>query len=536
LTFPGKRRQFSYTVDLSCHRVNRGFTVKQIPTPQLVRIPDPTLVLIDTLLPKTTTSLESKAIALDSSEAIEPTNNSHETLWEEFLQLQLKPRTRQEYRKSIDYFCRFGLANAARSMAPEQSTANFLSEFLALPKNAAIHLILEWRQHHMNEGKASTTINLRVSAIKSLVEYANKQGACSFSLGEIKSLKTQRYKDSQAVSADEYRSILELVDRSTDLGIRDYAILLMIWDLALSREKVVSLNIWDYLPGRLMMKIKGQFDRQSINLNPQLEEALDHWIAIREGFYFQPKDGSDRADALFLSCNGRRLSGTDIFRILQGYADIAGVHVSPDRVRHGAATANIASNVSMKESKPIVIYQLKIFILDIHPMIWRRIRVSSNSTIADLHYIVQIAMGWTDSHLHRFIINGEEYGISQIGGISFSKDPYKIQLADFRLGEKHRFFYEYDMGDYWQHEILVEKILTSKANNLDPVCISGKRACPPEDCGGAERFMAMVQKQKKSSGRAKKRFEEFDEELVNSRLKQYSMGDPESMLFALTLR
>jgi site-specific recombinase XerC len=66
---------------------------------------------------------------------------------------------------------------------------------------------------------------------------------------------------------------------------------------------------------------------------------LDHWVAIREGLYFQPKDGGDRDDALFLSCNGRRLSGTDIFRILQGYAEIAGVKVSPDRVRNSAIMA-----------------------------------------------------------------------------------------------------------------------------------------------------------------------------------------------------
>ena len=96
-----------------------------------------------------------------------------------------------------------------------------------------------------------------------------------------------------------------------------------------------------------MVKSKGKFDRQSIDLNPQLENALGHWVAIREGLYFQPKDGTDspsgtlreRDDALVLSCNGRRLSGTDIFRILQGYADAAGVKISPHRVRHSAITA-----------------------------------------------------------------------------------------------------------------------------------------------------------------------------------------------------
>jgi integrase/recombinase XerC len=132
-----------------------------------------------------------------------------------------------------------------------------------------------------------------------------------------------------------YLSILATVDRSTDLGISDYAILLLLWDLALRREEVVSLDIWDYSPGRLMVNGQGR----SIDLSGQLEDALNHWVAIREGLYFQPKDTGDRDDTLFLSCDGRRLSGTDIFRILQGYADAAGVKVSPDRVRHSAITA-----------------------------------------------------------------------------------------------------------------------------------------------------------------------------------------------------
>jgi integrase/recombinase XerC len=312
--------------------------MKQLPTPQLVRIPDPALVPIASLVPKAIDSL--------TSEAIDTSNHSHETIWEGFLRLQLNPRTRQEYGKSIDYFCRFGMANAARTMAPDSSPSAFLQEFLDSTKQQAIHLVLEWRQHLLDEGKASATINLRISALKSLVEYAGKQHACSFSLSEIKSLKSQRYKDNQGVSVDDYRSILDLVDRSTDLGIRDYAILLLLWDLALRREEVVSIDIWDYLPGRLMLEGKGQVAPKAIDLNAQLEDALDHWVAIREGLYFQPKDGGNRDDALFLSCNGRRLSGTDIFRILQGYAEIAGVKVSPDIVRNSATTAFLGANGS----------------------------------------------------------------------------------------------------------------------------------------------------------------------------------------------
>jgi Plasmid pRiA4b ORF-3-like protein len=89
----------------------------------------------------------------------------------------------------------------------------------------------------------------------------------------------------------------------------------------------------------------------------------------------------------------------------------------------------------MSDSEQITVYQLKIFILGISPMIWRRFKVHSNSTITDLHYIVQIVMGWTDSqatfsgeasperlaHLHRFVIHGKDYGIAQIGGIWFAE-------------------------------------------------------------------------------------------------------------------
>jgi integrase/recombinase XerC len=222
--------------------------MKQIPTPQLVRISDAALI----------------PITSGAYEAIDIPNQSQETIREEFLRLQLKPRTRQEYGKSIDYFCRFGIAKAARTMAP-----TFLQEFLDSTKQQAIHLVLEWRQRLLDEGKASATINLRISALKSLVEYAGKQDACSFSLSEIKSLKSQRYKDNQGVSVDDYRSILDLVDRSTDLGIRDYAILLLLWDLALRREEVVSLDIWDYLPGRLMAKDKGE------SISPLAKKAIN---------------------------------------------------------------------------------------------------------------------------------------------------------------------------------------------------------------------------------------------------------------------
>jgi hypothetical protein len=146
----------------------------------------------------------------------------------------------------------------------------------------------------------------------------------------------------------------------------------------------------------------------------------------------------------------------------------------------------------MPTSEP-AIYQLKVALLSVSPMIWRRLLICGDSTIADLHYIVQIAMGWSDDHLHQFRIHGKRYGITRIGGIWFSDDPDCVRLMDLGLRNNERFFYEYDFTDGWQHQIRVEAILAPEAHRRYPVCIDGRRACPPEDCGGPWRFMALRQ-------------------------------------------
>ena len=126
-------------------------------------------------------------------------------------------------------------------------------------------------------------------------------------------------------------------------------------------------------------------------------------------------------------------------------------------------------------------------------MIWRRLLIHGDSTITDLHYILQITMGWSDDHLHRFRIHGKQYGIARMGGLSFSDDPDAVRLKDFRLRINERFVYEYDFHDNWQHQIRVETILAHEPHRSYPVCTGGKRACPPEDCGGPLRFMALRQ-------------------------------------------
>jgi hypothetical protein len=146
------------------------------------------------------------------------------------------------------------------------------------------------------------------------------------------------------------------------------------------------------------------------------------------------------------------------------------------------------------ESDQIMIYQLRVYLRQISPMIWRRLLVRSDSTIADLHYTLQIVMGWGDLHLHQFFIRGKRYGESRIGGTVFSDNPQLIPLSKFRFRLNERFLYEYNFLDEWQHEIRLEKQLPLEPKKSYPTCIGGARAAPPEDCGGSWAFMALRQK------------------------------------------
>jgi len=133
-------------------------------------------------------------------------------------------------------------------------------------------------------------------------------------------------------------------------------------------------------------------------------------------------------------------------------------------------------------------YQLKVTLRESKPLIWRRIQVPSNITLHRLHMILQYVMGWTNSHLYSFDIAGTEYSIPDPVEDDFNElhfvDSRRTQLNKVASREKARFSYEYDFGDSWEHEILVERILPAESGTQYPVCLAGKRACPPEDCGG----------------------------------------------------
>jgi hypothetical protein len=136
--------------------------------------------------------------------------------------------------------------------------------------------------------------------------------------------------------------------------------------------------------------------------------------------------------------------------------------------------------------KAAQIYQIQVTLDGIHPPIGRRILVPGNITLLKLHDILQIVMGWEDYHLHMFTIEGSIYGNprdDEYGDLG-TLDEASFTLNQVVYGEKQRFTYEYDFGDSWDHTLLVEKISPPEEGIRYPVCLKGKRACPPEDVGG----------------------------------------------------
>jgi hypothetical protein len=129
------------------------------------------------------------------------------------------------------------------------------------------------------------------------------------------------------------------------------------------------------------------------------------------------------------------------------------------------------------------IYQVQIVLKNSKPKIWRRVLVKSDVLLADFHIIIQVLMGWTDSHLHQFEKNETCYAPKEFE-LEESKDYRKVRLNTLLKQVKEKILYEYDFGDSWIHEIILEKLLPFSALEKLPVCTGGKGNCPPEDCGG----------------------------------------------------
>jgi hypothetical protein len=149
-------------------------------------------------------------------------------------------------------------------------------------------------------------------------------------------------------------------------------------------------------------------------------------------------------------------------------------------------------------TKTRALYQLKVTLRDVHPPIWRRIQVWEDTTLAQLHTILQIVMGWEDYHLHQFLIGRRLYSVPDPDDTMYQRkvvDESRVPLWEVvpRVGTE--FTYLYDFGDSWEHDLILEAILLPEATAQYPICIGGERRTPPEDVGGIsgyEEYLAVL--------------------------------------------
>jgi hypothetical protein len=133
--------------------------------------------------------------------------------------------------------------------------------------------------------------------------------------------------------------------------------------------------------------------------------------------------------------------------------------------------------------------QLHIALRRTDPIVWRRVLVAGAMPLDKLHSVFQVVMGWGNRHLHAFEVSGQQYGVpdDERDDDVDELDEVGIQIQ-IALGDDDRFTYEYDFGDGWVHDVIVEDVIESEIPLREAVCLDGARACPPEDCGGTSAF------------------------------------------------
>jgi hypothetical protein len=140
----------------------------------------------------------------------------------------------------------------------------------------------------------------------------------------------------------------------------------------------------------------------------------------------------------------------------------------------------------MASKRPENILQFRVSLDHIEPRIWRRIQMPDSFTLKQLHRVIQIVMGWQDSHLHEFSLSGKRYGERNSEDEENVIDERTVRLRDLRLSIGGSIGYAYDFGDDWQHQLVLEKTLVPNPESIYPA--AGERSAPPEDVGGIDGY------------------------------------------------
>jgi integrase/recombinase XerC len=215
-----------------------------------------------------------------------------------------------------------------------------LGKFLSLDRHGAYALVSRYKGELVTKGLKSATINRRLAAIKSLVAFSYNCGHCEFMLESVKGEKLSSYRDTSGVDSETFKRVLGGIDRGTLKGIRDYALLILLWSNALRRSEVSKANIADFDPTAKTLRIfgKGRGNQSEIiSLGSGTVNAIEAWLSAR---------GEHQPDkALFVSVNSGyrdgRLCTQAIYNIVSDRCQSAGISktMSPHRIRHSSITA-----------------------------------------------------------------------------------------------------------------------------------------------------------------------------------------------------
>ena len=276
----------------------------------------------------------------------------------ELLSEKRSPNTQRAYLKDVtDFF---------RSMTGLEPTPDTVLEFLHLQEKQAVSVVIKYKTK-MRRGEdcpsgrplSEATINRRLASLKALVEKGRAKGVCAYHLSDIKCDPQEKYRDTTGVDVGTFKRILNQCDRSTLQGLRDYSILRLLWENALRRDELCSLNL-EYLylhEHKLSVKAKGKGNtRVLIDISDAICDVLQSWLTFSQSVTRVKDDLGSFPVFIALDKNsiGKRLSGEAIRRIVVKYSKKAGVTktMSPHRCRHGAITAYLdASNGDIRSAQ-----------------------------------------------------------------------------------------------------------------------------------------------------------------------------------------
>jgi hypothetical protein len=210
------------------------------------------------------------------------------------------------------------------------------------------------------------------------------------------------------------------------------------------------------------------------------------WSALSARYYLDEATGEQLARL-------RKSTGHDVRRVVAGLVTLGAL--AEEEAAAGMLRLTPLAEGALRSRYGDVaagdpIAQLKITLLDTEPPVWRRLLVPATIRLDRLDRVIQAAMGWTNSHLHMFIHSSGRYGVPDL---DFPlHDERRATLRDLAAREGEVIRYEYDFGDGWEHEIVVEQLLAAKPGGRYPICLAGARACPPEDCGGVHGYAELL--------------------------------------------